>query len=214
MIGHEIRTPANGILGIGELILDLCPDTPERELYADLFQKSGRRLRDLIEDAALIVDLDQRTMRYSATTSFPELLDRVRASIPAMKIGLVPPSGLESVLLKGDALLLEKALRTLLLLAASFSQDKNSVLVTGMDEDGCLSLRLVVDALHLASEQAAGFFELESLARSASSAEPLGLAPAVAYKIISALGGTTSLVKGMGNSGHIDIMLPKETSHV
>ena len=213
MIGHEIRTPANGILGIGELILDLCPKSSERDLYAGLFQESGKRLRDLIDDATMIVNLEQGTVQDSSATSFSDLLERVRSAIPTKKILLAPPSGLESVRLKGDRALLEKALKTLLLLAASFSQDKQSILVTGIDEDGFLSLKIIVDALHLESGQAAGFFGMESLARSASSAEPLGLAPAVAYKILTALGGTTSLVRGEGNSGYIAISLPKETKH-
>ena len=213
MIGHEIRTPANGILGIGELILDLCPKSSERDLYAGLFQESGKRLRDLIDDATMIVNLEQGTVQDSSATSFSDLLERVRSAIPTKRILLAPPSGLESVRLKGDRALLEKALKTLLLLAASFSHDKQSILVTGIDEDGFLSLKIIVDALHLESGQAAGFFGMESLARSASSAEPLGLAPAVAYKILTALGGTTSLVRGEGNSGYIAISLPKETKH-
>ena len=60
MISFEIRTPATGVLGIGELLLDLCPASEEARQYGDLFKKSGLRLRQLIEDAALIADMEKQ----------------------------------------------------------------------------------------------------------------------------------------------------------
>ena len=32
MISHEIRTPANGVLGVGNLVLDLCPASEDHDL--------------------------------------------------------------------------------------------------------------------------------------------------------------------------------------
>lgn len=45
MISHEIRTPASGVLGLGELILDLCPASEERSRYDHLFKNAARASR-------------------------------------------------------------------------------------------------------------------------------------------------------------------------
>jgi len=213
MFSHEIRTPANGVLGVGNLVLDLCPASEDRAFYAILFEQSSRRLRNLIEDAAMISDMEKLALESGASISFPELLREVSASLSDIQISLEPVSALEAFSLKGDHPLLKRALESLILLATSFSKNRHAAHMTATVEERVLRVRLEVDALSLSREQVAEFFELTSGVRSISSAEPLGLAPVVAHQIISAWGGEMRLVKEAGDSGYLVATLLREQSH-
>jgi two-component system sensor histidine kinase/response regulator len=214
MISHEIRTPANGVLGVGNLVLALCPPSKDRTLYADLFEQSSLRLHNLIEDAIMITDMEKLTLKNGAAISFPDLLAEVRASLPDIQISIEQSAALETFFLKGHHPLLKRALESMILLATSFSRNKHTAHLTGVVEERVLRVQLEVDALSLSDEQAAVFFEIESSVRSASSAESLGLAPVVAYQIISAFGGGMRLVKGEGDTGYLEAILLKEQNHV
>jgi signal transduction histidine kinase len=210
MISHEIRTPANGVLGVGNMILALCPDSEHRTLAADLFNQSTMRLQNLIDDATMIADMEALTSESGAAISLPTLLAEVRKSLPDIQISIAPSGPLETIPLKGFHPLLKKALGSIILLAASFSKNKYAVHMTVIVEELVIRVHLDIDALSLSSEQAADFFKTESRARSASSAESLGLAPVVAHQIITAFGGEMRLVKKDGNSGYLEVIFLKE----
>ncbi len=54
-VSHEVRTPLNGVLGMGELLLDTKLDE-EQQIYADSIMASGKHLLDIIND---ILDLSK-----------------------------------------------------------------------------------------------------------------------------------------------------------
>jgi len=207
MISHEIRTPANGVLGIGEALIDLCPASDDCTLYSDLFRQSGLRLSNLIEDATMIADMANAPPKRGTDISFLALIDEVRASLPEINIAVVQQRIREQVYLQGDSTLLKRALETMILLSAAFSRDKKIVQIAVTIDEGVLRVHLAVDNLSLSGEQAVGFFETGSSARAASTAEALGLAPVVASKIISAFGGKIKLVKEEGRSGYLEALL-------
>ena len=210
MISHELRTPANGMLGIGELIIDLCSASAECTLYSKLFRESSLRMRNLIEDATMIADIEKTPISGRAAISFSDLLDNVRASLKEISITLVREGIMEPVFLQGDPSLLKKAMETLIRLATAFSREKQKAQITGAVEALTVRVRLALDDLSLTEAQAADFFELESSARRSSTAEILGLAPVVADKIIAAFGGKISLVKGEGKTGYLEAVLIRE----
>jgi len=214
MIAHEIRTPVNGILGIGNLVLDLCPASDRRTLYVDLFTQSSLRLRNLIEDASLITDIEKLTLRQGRAISFPDLLAAVTVSLPNIEIQHEPSPEWDTLFLKGFHLLLKRALGSMILLALSFSRNQHVACVTATVVEIGIRVRIEVDALSLSGEQIAEFFELDSDVRASSSAETLGLSPVVAHQIISAFGGEMKIVKGDGQSGYVEVTLLKEESHV
>ena len=210
MISHEMRTPANGVLGIGMLLLDLCPDSQDRTLYASLFQQSSLRLRNLIEDATMIAQLEKQSWSNETAPSLGELLRGVRGLLPEILIRFEQAAELENFVPKGDGQLLRRALQSMILLATSFSCDKLSARITATVQERDLRLMINVDALSLSKEQLTGFFEVESSVRSGSSAESLGLAPVVAHQIISAFGGQFRLIKEEGNNGYLEVTLLPE----
>lgn len=214
MLSHEIRTPVNGILGIGNLVLELCPASDRRTLYVDLFTQSSLRLRNLIEDASLITDMEKLTLKQGSAVSFSDLLAEVTVSLPDIEIQREPATEWEAIFLKGYHPLLKRALVSLILLATSFSRDKHNAHVMVAVTEEALRMRIEIDALSLSGDQVAEFFELESGVRASSPAETLGLSPVVAHQIIAALGGEMKLVKGDGQSGYVEVTLLKEESHV
>ena len=210
MISHEIRTPTNGVLGIGGLILELCPPSETRTLYAEHFEKSSLRLGNLIKDATMITDMDKLSMKKGTAISFSLVLDKVRKSLPDIRISIDEQPSLKTNFLMGNYFLLEKALETMILLAISFSKNRHSVHLTGEVDSGFLRVRLALDVLSLSEKEASDFFRIESTVRSASTAESLGLSPVVAHKIISAFGGELRLVKLEGDTGYLEAMFLRQ----
>jgi len=213
MISHEIRTPANGVLGVGTLILDLCPASEERTLYAALLEQSGLRLRNLIDDTALIGDMENLTMETTTAISFPELLAQVSTSLPDIQTSIEQPSGVKTFPLNGYHPLLKRAMESILLLATCFSGNKHRAHGVVSVEETVLRVRLELDALSLSAAQVAEFFDLESHVRSVSTAESLGLAPVVAYQILCAFGGNLRLVNAAADAGYLEASFLRQQRH-
>ncbi len=210
MISHEIRTPVNGVLGMGELILDLCPASEDRTLYAEVFQESSLRLRNLIEDATMIVDIENVARNDRSAVSFSAILDEVKASHPELRISTTLDADPGTIFLHWNHFLLKRVLETIILLAASFSADKHSVHVTVDVDARTLRMCLDLETLFLSEAATADFFKMESTARCVSPAESLGLAPVAVNSLISAFGGEMRLFKGENNTGLLKALFIKE----
>jgi len=79
--------------------------------------------------------------------------------------------------------------------------------VSGTLEQNRVRLDFALDNLHLSEEKAAGFFEIDSLARSSSLAEPLALAPVVAHRIITLFRGDVRFIRQDAATGRLCIEL-------
>ena len=207
MISHELRTPANGLLGIGDLLFDGYPSPDEFSQYRDIYQTSSLRLRRLIEDATLISRAGNLAAKRSQTAALAALIDDTLAdrADPPPEIDL--EAGLRLVAIQGDPLLLKRALDTAFGLAAAFSRPAAVLRLTGSLETGVVQIHLPVDNLTLPEAATATFFEIESPARSGSLAEPLGLAPVAAHRIFQAFGGDLRLVRDEGRAGRVEVWL-------
>ena len=58
LISHEFRTPLNGLLGVGEIILDGMASTEENNELRELFEQSRRRILSILDDALLLTQID------------------------------------------------------------------------------------------------------------------------------------------------------------
>jgi len=211
MISHEIRTPANGLLGVGELLIELCPPSENARNYEEMFRECSSRLRKLIDDASLLGDIDRLIEDTDIDVSFSDLLQEIRESFPEVRITVETQVDPEKVFFKADPVLLKKAFETTLLLARKFSSKKKPVSLLGLAGEQHLSVQIPIDLLYLTHEQAETFLNIESTFRASSQAESMGLAPVVAHKILSAFGGGLNLVKQEGTKGYVEaIMLTQE----
>jgi two-component system, sensor histidine kinase and response regulator len=207
MIAHELRTPANGLLGFAELAFELCPPSGQVTEYRAHYDRARQRLLNLISDAAVISDLTESLPGPGNLMPLASVLDDLRERVPAMTIESDNLGPLDGVLVYDEHGLLLRALETAVLLAGTFSTTKNSVRFAMVAGRGFLTMRARLDAISLPSKAVAGFFEIESTARSSSIAEHFGLAPVVAQRIFCALGGDLRLAKEEGNTGYLEVVV-------
>ena len=209
MISHEIRTPASGILGLGDLMQELLPATEFADSLRTNFASSCTRLRELIDDATLLSSVETLKRQTGPGVQLAALVDQTQAALPQVRLHFERVPGLASSSLAGPAEYLQKALKTMVELALAFSRDKRTITLRAQDEGQVVRLHMGLDALRLSAEQAGEFFRLESSTRSRSAAEGLGLGPVVAREIIATLGGGITMSKGEGDQGDLVITLRK-----
>src|ERR1700730_16450597 len=58
LISHEFRTPLNGLLGVGELLLEESGSGPEGDELRGLFQRSRQRILAILDDAMLLTQIE------------------------------------------------------------------------------------------------------------------------------------------------------------
>lgn len=205
MISHEIRTPANGVLGIGELLL---ANETQGE-FRDIFEQSSRRLRDLIDDASLIGEMEKLSdMGSGHTVMLSDLLADLEEAEPDLCVLVDERLSAQEIVVHAERALLGRSLKTLVELARYFCRENPLLDVQTDTGVGTIFFRFELTHFHLEPSQAAEFFRLESKVRSATIAEPLGLAPVVAEKLIRISGGTLQLYKGAGEIGRLEAAIP------
>src|SRR3984957_8197309 len=126
VISHELRTPVNGLFGVGDLILQGMPSTEDNLRLYGMFKASRQRLSSIMEDDLLLCGIGGNGKQfYSAPVSLSAALisaiesatefaesRNVKFARPSPNMGLVV----------GDEDLLARALRSLLETAVKFSE--------------------------------------------------------------------------------------------
>ncbi|TYT76062.1 hypothetical protein [Desulfobotulus mexicanus] len=174
----------------------------------DLNKSEYQRMRNLIEDAELIVSMDMAVCNGKEGFLFPELMIEVQAFLPKISMDIELSGNLSPGLLNMDRELLKKTMGTLILLATSFSKNRQCVKISVTDTENGIGLTLPMNTMRLSQNQAASFFDLPSPVRGASQAQELGLAPVVAHRVIETFGGSLHIVKTGELSGEIRGFLP------
>ncbi|MGD0437868.1 MAG: hybrid sensor histidine kinase/response regulator, partial [Bryobacteraceae bacterium] len=131
LISHEFRTPLYGLLGVGELILEHSPSTPENKELQELFERSRQRILSILDDALLLTEIDVEGKQFkSAPFALDAALSRAMESATAFaesrQVTLAPPSA-EHALVVGHEDLLVRALHSLLETAVKFSDPGKTV---------------------------------------------------------------------------------------
>jgi two-component system, sensor histidine kinase and response regulator len=208
MISHEMRTPLNGIFSIGELAFDMAPESAERNQLWDIYLHSRHRMESLLDDAGTLNTLDS-ILEHGQRAHLPILqtFHEAEQAVVAVKVLADFPSGFAAVHVLGESVLLKRALETLIELAACFTVDRDSVIVAATATRHQVQLDFALDHMCITDEQAAGFFDIASSARSSSFAEPLGLAPVVAHRVIALFGGEVRLAKEGAANGALRVVL-------
>jgi len=197
VISHELRTPVNGLFGVGDLILEGMPSTEDNRKLYGMFKASRQRLSSIMEDVLLLTEIDVNGKQfYSApvslsaavisavkdATEFAESRD-VKFARPSTNMGLVV----------GDEGLLVRALRSLLETAVKFSA-KNGIVGLAL-EVVADTTRMIIQSrgLTISSTAMPKFFDIFSIGETLTPGGDLGLGPAVAYRILSLFGASVSV---------------------
>lgn len=197
LISHEFRTPLNGLLGAGEIILDGMPSTEENTELQGVFERSRRRILAILDDAMLLTQIDVngtsfKSARVSLQAALQRALEETAEFAGSRKVALAPPSGELDVVL-ADENLLVRALHALLETAVKFCEDGGTVrLVYEVASD---LVRLIIESQGktIPNPLLPKFFDLFAVSEGSTPGGDLGLGPAVAYRILALSGASVSV---------------------
>jgi DNA-binding response OmpR family regulator len=197
LISHEFRTPLNGLLGVGEHILDGLPATEENTTLLEIFEGSRRRILSILDDALLLTKIDInahdfRSASVSAKLALNRAIEGASEFARSRSVEITVPVS-DCDLVVGDQDLLATALRALIETAIKFSAVGGSV---GLEH------KVTPDALHLLIESRGRtipdsaldkFFDLFSIVEAITPGGDLGLGPALACRILALFGATVAV---------------------
>jgi two-component system, sensor histidine kinase len=119
------RTPLNGLLGVGDLILGTLSSTAENHELQEMFELSRRGILSIVDDAVLRTQIDVSGEQFRAAPGslhvvLSRAIDRTAEFAGSRRVALAPaPAGPDLVL--GDEALLVRAFHALLETAVKFS---------------------------------------------------------------------------------------------
>ena len=197
VISHELRTPVNGLFGVGDLILAGMPSTEDNRRLYGMFKASRQRLSSIMEDVLLLTEIDVNGKQfYSAPVSLSAaLISAVKSATEfaeSRDVKLARPSA-NMGLVVGDEELLARALRSLLKTAVKFSMKGN---VVGLALEAVAdTTRVIIQSrgLTISSTAMPKFFDIFSIGETLTPGGDLGLEPAVAYRILALFGASVSV---------------------
>ena len=197
LIAHELRTPLHGLLGVGDLILEMISSTNENKELRGLFERSRRRLLSIVDDALLLTEIDVnreqfRSVPVCLSDALGYAIRGTAAFAAARHVTLGPPPA-DPDLVVADECLLVRALQALLETAVKFSKEGETVGLAREVVPG--SVRLIVESHGRAIPISAmpRFFDLLSIEEAITPGGDLGLGPAVAYRILALFGASVAV---------------------
>ena len=197
LISHEFRTPLNGILGFGELLLDQLSPDESSEQFRNMFEQSRRRILAILDDALLLTRIEVGAEKSAAQsvcldTAFTEAIGRVAELAQSRAVTLSHPFG-EAHTVQGSRELVVKALAALLETAVRFSKTGEAVRIACRRVGD--SVQVVIESIGstLPQEVIPKFFDLFSMGEAITRDGDFGLGPPVAHRILSLFGGSVGV---------------------
>lgn len=222
MVGHEVRTPLNGILGMARLLLETPLDIRQRT-FAETVVSSGELLLGLVND---ILDFSRLEADGLTLESLPfdlvglvdemRLLMAPRAAEKGLTLGCRFAPAVPAWLL-GDPLRLRQVLLNLVGNAIKFTERGHVTLAVDVQEqrrDGCVLLRLTVSdsGIGVPEEARGSLFTEFSQADSSISRRfgGTGLGLAICKRLVTRMGGEIGYdsAAGQGSSFWFTVPLP------
>jgi len=216
-LGHEVRTPMTGVLGMTELLLDTPLDATQRR-YANSIQQAGTHLLHLVNDSLDLARIEAGRLELdSQPFELASLLDEVAALIAPVvrKRGLLfvqEPRLPVPVSVTGDAMRLRQILMNLLGNAVKFTGHGQVGLGVALLADGA-GIRLEVSDTGpgiTAEQQSRLFrrFEQAEGPHTASRYGGSGLGLAICQELAGAMGGRIRIDSRLGAGARFIVELP------
>ena len=215
-LGHEVRTPMTGVLGMGELLLGTTLDARQRR-YVESIRDAGNHLLRLVNDALDLARIEAGRLELDPQPFALEALVQDIAGLHgplarqrglAFECNVVPGAPARLV---GDAMRIRQILFNLLGNAIKFTQDGEVGLrVEPMGRDG---VRFVVrdTGPGLNEEQRSrlfGRFEQGDGARTTTRYGGSGLGLAISQELAAAMGGRIDVASAPGVGTRFSVELP------
>ena len=206
LISHEFRTPLNGLLGVGELILERLTSEEEDRQLRGMYQRCRRRILSLLDDALLVteIDVNREQFRLPASVSLNRVMSRAfdatnefagsrGVAITSTLARQVETPLREADFVRGDEDLLARAFQALLEIAVKSSRENDTVQISY--DDLLDSRTIVIDSSGgmIPDRALTKFFGLFQVGEAIFPDGGMGLGAAVAHRILSLFGGSVSV---------------------
>lgn len=214
-LGHEVRTPMTGVLGMSELLL-ASPLQPQQKRYADAIRGAGEHLMRLVNDALDLarieagrLELDPQPFDVRALLRDVTALMAPIAQQRGLAFHETPAPGLPQWLL-GDALRVRQILLNLLGNAIKFTE-QGHVALTAEHSDESIVFEVADTGPGLSAQQRERLFrrfEQADGARTAARYGGSGLGLAICQELAAEMGGRIDVDSVQGQGTRFRVMLP------
>ncbi len=215
-LGHEVRTPMTGVLGMSELLLD-GPLPPGQRRQVEAIREAGEHLLRLVDDVLDLarigetgLRLDPRPFEVRALVAGIAALHAPPARARGLAFRVVVAPGLPRILV-GDALRVRQVLFNLVGNAVKFTA-RGGIVVEASPGEGGRGLRLVVGDTGpgLDDAQRARLFRRFARIGEDRPGGGNGLGLAISRELVRAMGGRIAVdsAPGAGARFVVDLPLP------
>jgi DNA-binding response OmpR family regulator len=197
LISHEFRTPLNGLLGVGDLILEAASSTDDNRELQEIYEQSRGRILSILDDALLLTQIDVsrehfRSTPVSVNGAMRIAMEETAALAESRRVRLSPLSGDVGPIL-ADETLLVRALHALLETAVKLSTADATVCILAEVTDASRNLIIESHGITIPADALPKFFDIFSIGEASTPGRDLGLGPALAYRIVSLFGASVSI---------------------
>ncbi|MET0290136.1 MAG: ATP-binding protein [Pseudoxanthomonas sp.] len=215
-LGHEVRTPMTGVLGMSELLLETSLDTRQRN-YAGAIQSAGKHLLRLVNDALDLarieagkLPLDQQDFELRALIGEVTVLVRPMAERKQLQFDCTLAQDTPQVL-RGDPARIRQILLNLLLNAVKFTEHgRVGLSIAALQPEG-VRFEVSDTGPGVSLEQQARIFqrfEQAEGARTAARYGGSGLGLAICQELAVAMGGQVQVHSVLGQGTRFAVLLP------
>ncbi|MCF7222517.1 hybrid sensor histidine kinase/response regulator [Marilutibacter chinensis] len=215
-LGHEVRTPMTGVLGMSELLLGTDLDAEQRE-FAESIKQAGEHLLRLVNDALDLARIESGKLELMVA---PFELERLLREVVGLNAPLARAKGLEFVSrlsgdlprrVDGDAKRVRQILLNLLGNAIKFTAVGHVGLHVARDAGGGLRFTVEDTGPGLSEEQQGRLFRRFEQAEGARTADRYGgsgLGLAICHELVEAMGGRIEVDSAPGRGARFHVVLP------
>ena len=215
-LGHEVRTPMTGVLGMSELLLETRLD-PRQRGYVDAIRRAGEHLMRLVNDALDLArieagkleldlqDFDLRALVHDVATLMAPVAEQ-RGLVFGLEIDADAPQSVH-----GDPVRIRQILLNLLGNAVKFTDQGDVSLRVGQAQDGVVQFVVRDTGPGLSEEQRLRLFrrfEQADGARTTTRYGGSGLGLAICQELAVAMGGHIVVDSAPGQGATFTVGLP------
>jgi PAS domain S-box-containing protein len=218
LISHEFRTPLNGILGVGDLLLEELPEGARDHELRGLFDRCRRRILSILDDALLLAQIDVEGEKFkccsvSLHTALLRAIQRASDFARSRSVTISAPATIPNLVWANEESLV-RALQALLEASVKFCEEGRAVELSCSASSHSLTITMESIGRKVPDASLAKFFEIFSIGETIVPGGDLGLGPAVACRILSLFGASVT-VENLDPPGiRLSISLKDATTYV
>lgn len=211
-LGHEIRTPMTGVLGMAELLARTSLDGTQRS-YVDAVRRSGDTLLRLVNDALDIARIESRRLVLeSECVPVRTVVDEVMAlaAARAREKGLALSARVDvsvPATIRADTVRLRQVLQNLVNNAVKFTE-AGGVSVELAAGGGSLTMTVADTGPGMSAELRARLYSRFEQGASPRRAEGSGLGLAICQELVALMGGSIDLTSEPGCGSRFMVSMP------